>query len=490
MGKPTGFMDYRRAKQPEREPAARLQDWNDLYRSLPETALREQGARCMDCAVPFCQTGGAIEGMVTGCPVHNLIPEWNDLVFRGHWREALERLHMTNNFPEFTGRACPAPCEGSCVAALYDSPVAIKSIERAIIDRGFEEGWVVPRPPGTRTGKKVAVVGSGPAGLACADQLNQAGHEVTVFERHDRIGGLLTYGIPKMKIEQSVIDRRVKLLMEEGIRFVTDFEVGKDHPLEELRRGFDAVVLCIGATAPRDLPVEGRELAGIHFAMDFLHANTKSLLDSGHRDNQYISAKGKDVLVIGGGDTATDCISTAMRHGCRSITQFDIYPRKSSAREADNPWPQWPLVHRRDSGQVEAEAVFGDDPREFAVLTKEFIGDSEGRVSGVRSVRLRTVEGTSGSRVREEVPGSDQIWPAQLVLLAIGFSGPEQDVLQRMGIRTNERSCIDAKFGEYATNLDGVFAAGDARRGQSLIVWAIREGREAAAACDRYLRAR
>lgn len=486
MGKPTGFMEYAREEMPERHPLERLADWNDLYEPMPEDRLRVQGARCMDCAVPFCQTGTNIGRLTTGCPLHNLIPEWNDLVYRGKWKEALDRLLMTNNFPEFTGRACPAPCEGSCVAALYEAPVAIKAIERSIIDRGFEEGWIVPKPPAFRTGRKVAVVGSGPAGLACADELNKRGHEVTVFERHDRIGGLLTYGIPKMKIEQHVVDRRVRLLEEEGVRFVTGVEVGADYPADKLRADFDAVVLCTGAQRPRDLPVKGRELQGIHFAMEFLHANTKSLLDSGLADGNYISAAGKDVIVIGGGDTATDCVSTALRHGCRSLVQFDIYPARPAERSPDNPWPQWPVVHRKDYGHKEAAAARGADPRAFAVSAKEFLDDGHGRVAGVKTVQVETIRDAGGTR-RVEVPGTERVWPAQLVLLAIGFTGPEPELLREMGVATDERSNIAAAYGRYETNVPGVFAAGDARRGASLIVWAIHEGREAAKACDRYL---
>lgn len=488
MGKPTGFMEYKRQYAPERDPLARIGDWRDLYIPLTDAALREQGARCMDCAVPFCQTGDMLNGAATGCPVHNYIPEWNDLVYRGQWKEALERLHLTNNFPEFTGRACPAPCEGSCVAALYDSPVTIKSIERAIIDKGFAEGWVVPQPPASRTGRTVAVIGSGPAGLACADQLNKAGHLVTVFERSDRIGGLLTYGIPKMKIEQEVVHRRVDLLRREGIEFVTGADVGGNVPIEELRGRFDAIVLCIGATKPRDLPVEGRELKGIHYAMDYLHANTKSLLDSNLKDGRYITAEGKDVLVIGGGDTATDCVSTSLRHGCASLTQFDIYPQRPAGRDADNPWPQWPVIHKVDSGQAESAARFGRDPRQYAVSAKSFIDDGRGNVAGVRSVDLRVAKDKSGRWIREEIPGTERVWSAQLVLLAIGFTGPEQTLIGRMGVETDGRTNIRTERGQYETNVPGVFAAGDARRGQSLIVWAIREGREAAKACDAYLR--
>lgn len=488
MGKPTGFMDYKSKHMRERAPLERIQDFRDLYIPLTDGELAQQGARCMDCAVPFCQTGEVFSGQVTGCPVHNLIPEWNDLVYRGQWREALERLQQTNNFPEFTGRACPAPCEGSCVASLYDSPVMIKNIERAIIDKGFDEGWVVPVVPSKRTGKSVAIIGSGPAGLACADELNKVGHSVTVFERHDRIGGLLTYGIPRMKIEQHVVERRVELLRKEGIIFVTNTEIGKDITFEMLQKQFDATVVCIGATKPRDLEAPGRELSGIHYAMDFLHANTKSLLDSNLEDGQYISAEGKDVLVIGGGDTAIDCVSTALRHNCRSLTQFDIHVRKPNERaEEQNPWPQWPIVHKCDYGLEEATAIYGEDPREFAIKTQEFISDGSGHVTGVRSVQMKVTKNPDGSMHREEIAGSDKIWDAQLVLLAIGFSGPEEGLLNKMGLQTNRRSNIDTVSGQYATNVEGVFAAGDARRGSSLIVWAIQEGREAAKACDRYL---
>jgi len=486
MGKPTGFMEYARRSAAERSPSERIRDWRDLYLPLSEDELRAQGARCMDCAVPFCQTGDVFGGMTAGCPVRNLIPEWNDLVYRGRWREALDLLLSTNNFPEFTGRACPAPCEGSCVAALYDEPVAIKTIERAIIDRGFEEGWMAPKPPEKRTGKRVAVVGSGPAGLAAADELNKRGHSVTVFERDDRIGGLLTYGIPKMKIEQDVVDRRVRLMEAEGIRFVTGAEVGKTVPVDELKRAFDAVVLCTGATKPRDLAVAGRGLAGVHFAMEYLAASTKSLLDGGTEPDGALSARDKNVIVIGGGDTATDCVATAIRQGCRSVVQFDLYPRKPAERAAGNPWPEWPLVYKLDYGQKEAKALFGRDPRAFAVGTKSFEDDGNGRLAAVTTVDL-LVRRENGRNVFEEIPGTERRWPADLVLIAIGFSGPEQELPKQLGVAVDARSNIAAGYGSYATNVDGVFAAGDARRGQSLIVWAIHEGREAAKAVDRYL---
>lgn len=488
MGKPTGFMEYRRQAFGERNPAERINDFRDLYVPLPDDALRLQGARCMDCAVPFCQSADMFGGMTAGCPVRNLIPEWNDLVYRGRWKEALERLLATNNFPEFTGRACPAPCEGACVAALYEEPVAIKSIERAIIDKGFEEGWMVPKPPAARTGKKVAVVGSGPAGLAVADELNKRGHSVTVFERDDRIGGLLTYGIPKMKIEQDVVDRRIRLMEAEGVTFVVNAEVGRTVSVDDLKREFDSVVLCTGATKPRDLAVNGRHLSGVHFAMDYLKTNTKQLLDTGMVPEGPLSAKDRDVIVIGGGDTATDCVATAIRQECRSVVQFDLYPRKPAERAENNPWPEWPLVYKMDYGHKEAAALFGDDPRAFAVGTKSFEDDGNGNLVAVTTVNLN-VRKENGRTVYEEIPGTERRWKADLVLIAIGFSGPEQELLKQMGIAVDHRTNIAAGYGSYATSVDGVFAAGDARRGQSLIVWAIHEGREAAKAVDRYLAA-
>lgn len=487
MGKPTGFMEYDRKSTPYRDPSKRVQDWNEITRKLSEEELREQGARCMDCGIPFCQTGNELEGKSLGCPVYNLIPEWNDLVYRGKWKEALHRLHKTNNFPEFTGRVCPAPCEGSCVLGIIEPPVAIKSIEQAIIDRGFEEGWVVPEPPEKRTGKKVAVVGSGPAGLAAAAQLNKAGHSVTVYERADRIGGLLTYGIPNMKLDKKIVERRVNLLREEGVEFVTNTEIGKDISAQDLRKKVDALVLAGGATRPRDLPIDGRDLKGIHFAMDFLHADTKSLLDSNHEDGNYISAEGKDVIVIGGGDTGTDCVSTSMRHGCESLTQFEIMPKPPDARADENPWPEWPHIYRIDYGQEEAQDRFGDDPRRYLVMTKKFVGDSKGRVKELHTVEIKWKKGENGRMAPVEIEGTEKVWKADLVLLAMGFLGPENPVLEQLQVERDERSNAKAEHGSYDTSVEGVFAAGDMRRGQSLIVWAINEGRGAARECDRWL---
>jgi glutamate synthase (NADPH) small chain len=486
MGKPTGFLEYPRELPQARSPAMRTGDWQEFHEHADETLLRNQGARCMDCGVPFCHTGTLLDGMASGCPINNLIPEWNDLVYRGLWREALERLHKTNNFPEFTGRVCPAPCEGSCVLGISEPAVTIKSIECAIVDRGFEEGWVVPEPPARRTGRNVAVVGSGPAGLAAAAQLNKAGHQVTVFERADRIGGLLMYGIPNMKLEKRLVERRVRLMEAEGIRFVTGCEVGKDFPADRLRSDFQAIVLCGGATQARDLPVPGRDLQGIHMAMEFLHANTKSLLDSNHTDGRFISARDRDVIVIGGGDTGTDCVGTSMRHGCRSLLQFEILPQPPLARAGDNPWPQWPKIYRLDYGQEEALSRFGRDPREYCVTTKRFVGDERGRVKELHTMRIEWVR-DNGKFGPRDIPGTDQVFPAQLVLLAMGFLGPENALLDQLVIEKDPRSNAKAEHGKFLTNVPGVFAAGDMRRGQSLVVWAINEGRGAARECDRWL---
>jgi glutamate synthase (NADPH/NADH) small chain len=491
MAKPTGFMEYEREVPVDQHPQERILHWKEFHRPFPVEKLQSQGARCMDCGIPFCHTGKLLNGMASGCPINNLIPEWNDLVYRGLWQQALERLLKTNNFPEFTGRVCPAPCEGSCTLGINDPPVTIKNIEKAIIDRGYAEGWIAPRPPEVRTGKKVAVVGSGPAGLACADQLNHAGHTVTVFERADRIGGLLMYGIPNMKLEKSVVQRRVDLMAAEGINFVTHTEVGKDYPADRLLHNFDAVVLCGGATKARDLPIEGRELKGIHFAMDFLRANTRNLLGSTLQDQEEdaltISARGRDVLVIGGGDTGTDCVGTAIRHGCHSLVQFEILDRPPDTRQADNPWPEWPRIFRVDYGQEEAAAVFGADPRQYNILTKRFVGDENGHVKEAHTVAVEWVMGPNGRPVPREIPGSEKIWPAQLVLIAMGFLGPEDMLLSQLNIERDERSNVRTPTGAYQTSLPGVFSAGDMRRGQSLVVWAIHEGRAAANEVDRYL---
>ncbi len=486
MGKPTGFIEYARELPLDRPALERIRDWNEFHHHPLEAKLREQAARCMDCGTPFCHIGKILNGMASGCPINNLIPEWNDLVYRGLWEEALERLHRTNNFPEFTGRVCPAPCEGSCNAGLVTAPVTIKEIECAIIDRAWEHGWVQPHPPAVRTDKTVAIVGSGPAGLAAAAQLNRAGHSVTVFERADRLGGLLMYGIPNMKLDKAIVQRRVDLLAAEGVRFVTNTEVGVNYDPRRLRANFDALILCTGATRPRDLPVEGRELRGIHFAMDYLTANTRRLLNGGP-NGDFLDAAGKDVVVVGGGDTGTDCCGTALRQGCRSLVQLEILPRPPLERAPDNPWPEWPKIYRLDYGQEEAAAVFGGDPRVYLTTVKKFIGDSAGHVAGVRTVEVTWEKDAQGRYLPREVPGSEKELPAQLVLLAMGFLGPEQGLLDQLGLERDPRTNIRAEHGRFATNLPGVFAAGDCRRGQSLVVWAINEGRGAARECDRYL---
>ncbi|SEC14916.1 glutamate synthase subunit beta [Paenibacillus sp. GP183] len=487
MGKPTGFMEYNREVATDASPLLRVSHWKEFTTPLPDDKLQTQGARCMDCGIPFCHTGKLISGMAAGCPINNLIPEWNDLVYRGQWREALDRLHKTNNFPEFTGRVCPAPCEGSCTVGLNDTPVTIKSIEKAIIDKGFSEGWVVPEPPEIRTGKKVAVVGSGPSGLAAAAQLNKAGHWVTVYERADRIGGLLMYGIPNMKLDKKYVQRRVDLLEAEGVTFVTGAHIGVNYPVEKLQEEFDAIVLCGGATKGRDLSIEGRDLKGIHLAMEFLSKNTKSLLDSKHQDGQFISAAGKDVIVIGGGDTGTDCIGTSLRHKANSVTQFEIMAKAPDTRAANNPWPEWPKVYKMDYGQEEAAALQGQDPRQYLINTKKFVGDENGHVKELHTVLVEWKKDDQGRFVPAEVPGSEKVYPAQLVLLAMGFMGPENTVLDQLGVEKDERSNAKAEHGKFATNVKGIFAAGDMRRGQSLVVWAINEGREAAREVDRYL---
>jgi glutamate synthase (NADPH) small chain len=490
MGKPTGFIEYLRELPVDRAPSQRIGDWKEFRPHLEEKRLRQQGARCMDCGVPFCHTGTLISGMASGCPINNLIPEWNDLVFRGLWREALDRLHMTNNFPEFTGRVCPAPCEGSCVLGINDPPVTIKNIEAEIADRGWEEGWVLPEAPKARTGKRVAVIGSGPAGLAAAEQLNRAGHLVTVLERDDRPGGLLMYGIPNMKLDKrTVVMRRIELMEQSGIKFICNANVGDNVEAQLLLRDFDATVLCTGATWPRDLPVEGRNLAGVHFAMDYLAASTKALLNGGPEHSPH-HASGKDVVVIGGGDTGTDCVGTALRQGCRSLAQLEIMARPPLERAADNPWPEWPKVYKLDYGQEEAAAKFGADPRTYLTTVKRFEGDAVGRLESLVTVQVRWERNDAGQFVPVEVPGTEQRRPAQLALLAMGFLGPEQPLLADLGIECDPRSNVRAEHGRFATNLTGVFAAGDCRRGQSLVVWAINEGRGAARECDRYLMGR
>lgn len=487
MSKITGFMTYGRETAGERPATERVRDWQPLHLYLPEERLQTQAARCMDCGIPFCHKGQVLNGMTTGCPINNLIPEWNDLIYRGLWRQAYDRLHKTNNFPEFTGLVCPAPCEAACTLGINDPPVTIKSIEYAIIERAFDEGWVQPTIPEKRTGKRVAVVGSGPAGLACADQLNAVGHHVTVFERADRIGGLLMYGIPNMKLGKKLVERRIDVMRAGGIEFRAGVEVGVDIAADDLHRNYDAIVLCTGATRPRDLAVPGRELQGVHFAMDFLHGNTKSLLDSEHADGRYLSAAGKDVIVIGGGDTGTDCVATALRHGCRSLVQFEIMAQPPETRAADNPWPQWPRVYKLDYGQAEAAAVFGADPRTYSIQTVELLGDENGCLRGLRTINVDWASNGNGRPALHPVPGTEREWPAQMVILALGFLGPENGLLGQLGVDQDGRSNVAAPYGRFQTNIPNIFAAGDARRGQSLVVWAINEGRAAAREVDRWL---
>ena len=470
-----------------RPPLERVEDWREFHVHSDDAELRNQGARCMDCGVPFCHTGKVLAGAASGCPINNLIPEWNELVYRGHWRAAFDRLHQTNNFPEFTGRVCPAPCEGSCVLSLNDNPVTIKRIEQAIIDRAFEAGWVLPQPPSNRTGKRVAIVGSGPAGLTAAAQLNQAGHWVTVFERADRIGGLLMYGIPNMKLEKSLVQRRTDLLAAEGVEFLVNTNVGGAYSSEQLLKDHDAIVLCGGASRPRDLSVSGRSLSGIHFAMDFLQRNTKSLLDSNHEDGCFFSAKDKDVIVIGGGDTGTDCVGTALRQGCRSLVQFEILAKPPETRAPDNPWPQWPKVYRLDYAQEEAAALFGCDPRTYSIMTKSFIGDKDGQVKGVVTVDIKWSKDENGKFRPLEIARSEKKWRAQMVLLALGFEGPESEgLLNQIGVELDNRGNV-ATDKDKMTNVSKVFAAGDMARGQSLVVWAIADGRHAARGADKFL---
>jgi glutamate synthase (NADPH/NADH) small chain len=484
MGKQTGFLEYDRAIPEDRDPLKRLQDWKEFHMQMYKEELEIQGARCMDCGTPYCHTGMILSGAASGCPVNNLIPEFNDLVYRGLWQEAYHRLDITNNFPEFTGRVCPAPCEGSCVLGIIEPPVTIKNLECAIIDEAFSEGYVEAIKPTLCTGKKVAVIGSGPAGLACADQLNKAGHEVKVYEREDRIGGLLMYGIPNMKLDKSIVQRRVNVMAAEGVEFITSCEVGKDLSMESLRDETDAIVLCCGATVPRDLNIEGRELNGIHFAMDFLTESTKSLLQN---TEPKLTAEGKHVIVIGGGDTGTDCVGTSLRQKCKSVVQLEIMPKPPFQRAEDNPWPEWPKIYKMDYGQEEAAALQGDDPRQYCIMTNKFVGDEQGHVTEVHTVTGEWVTLEDGRKTLKVIPGTEKVYPADLVLLAMGFIGPDETIPQALKLERDARNNVKAEYGKFSTSAEGVFAAGDMRRGQSLVVWAINEGRAAARECDRYL---
>jgi len=487
MGKPTGFLEIPREVASKKHPATRLKDYKEYIALLPKSEQGKQGARCMDCGIPFCQSGVMINSMTTGCPLNNLVPEWNDLIFRGKWDEAVERLHKTNNFPEFTGRVCPAPCEAACTVALHGDAVSIKENECSIIEHAFEEKRIVAKPPKVRTGKLVAVVGSGPAGLAAADMLNRAGHSVTVFERADRLGGLLMYGIPNMKLDKKVIDRRISLLKKEGVVFKVNANVGVNVDANELYNGFDALVLACGATQPRDINVPGRSLKGVHFAVDFLSATTKSLLDSNLKDGKYISAKGKNVVIVGGGDTGTDCVATSLRHGCKSLMQVEIMDKLPPLRANNNPWPQYPKVHKSDYGQVEFAVKYGDDPRSFSTTIKELVGNDKGELTHIKTAKVRWGASPSGGMVPMEVEGSEQVHPADIVLLAMGFVGAESYLVKQLGVDVDGKTNIKADYGKFSTSLPKVFACGDARRGQSLVVWAINEGRQCAKSVDEFL---
>ena len=487
MGKVTGFLEFERREGVSEKPLDRLKHWNEFNNLLPKQEQQNQGARCMDCGIPFCQSGILISGMASGCPVNNLIPEWNDLIYRGKWKLALSRLLKTNNFPEFTGRVCPAPCESACTVGIHGPAVTIKENEKSIIDRAFEEGLIKANLPKYRTDKKIAVIGSGPAGLAAADTLNQSGNLVTVFERNDRIGGLLMYGIPNMKLDKKVIDRRVNLLKEEGIEFVTNTNVGKDYPVRKILTDFDAVILATGSSKPRDLREEGRGLNGIYYAVDFLKANTKSLLDSNFEDDEFIKVKDKNVIIIGGGDTGTDCVATSLRHGAKSITQLEIMGEMPKERALNNPWPQWAKVAKTDYGQKEFIELNGEDPRKYCKSVKKFIGDEKGDLKAVVTVSMEWNKDNSGRFTCNEVEGSEETVEADVVLLAMGFIGTEDYIKDAFEVHLDNRGNIIGEYGDFKTNREKVFTAGDARRGQSLVVWAINEGRAVASVVNEYL---
>lgn len=485
MGKPTGFMEYERQIAEAVAPKERIKNFNEFHTPLSMEEQRKQGARCMACGVPFCQAGMEIMGMTSGCPLHNLVPEWNDLVYTGNWEQAYKRLTKTNNFPEFTSRVCPALCEAACTCGHYGEPVSVKENEHGIIEYAYEHGFAAAKPPKVRTGKKVAVIGSGPAGLAAADQLNKRGHLVTVYERDDRVGGLLMYGIPNMKLEKQIIERKINVMKEEGVEFITGVNVGKDIKSAKLLKEYDRVILACGAKNPRDIKAAGRDAKGIYFAVDFLSATTKSLLDSELKDNKYISAKGKKVVIIGGGDTGNDCVGTAIRHGAASVVQLEMMPKAPEVRVENNPWPEWPKVCKTDYGQEEAIAVFGNDPRIYQTTVKEFLKDKNGNLSGLTVVKLESKKDEkTGRMMMVEVPGSESKMEADMVLIAAGFLGTEKYVADAFGLKLNERTNVETAKGQYETNVKNVFTAGDMHRGQSLVVWAIHEGREVAREVD------
>ncbi|MCD7836829.1 MAG: glutamate synthase subunit beta [Lachnospiraceae bacterium] len=488
MGKPTGFMEYKREVSVAEAPQKRIKHFNEFHEHMPKEKQQLQGARCMECGVPFCQAGMMICGMASGCPLHNLIPEWNDLVYNGNWQQAYNRLKKTNSFPEFTSRVCPALCEAACTCGLNGDPVSTKENEYAIIENAYAEGYAAANPPKVRTGKKVAVIGSGPSGLATADQLNKRGHSVTVFERSDRVGGLLMYGIPNMKLEKHIIDRKIDIMKEEGVSFVTGTDVGKDIKADKLLHEFDRVVLACGASNPRDINAPGRDAKGIYFAVDFLKANTKSLLDSNFADKKYIDTKNKNVVIIGGGDTGNDCLGTSIRHGAKSVTLLEMMPKAPDKRAENNPWPEWPKICKTDYGHEEAIAVYGHDPRMYETTVKEFIKDKNGALKGVKVVKLKWEKDAATGRMKmNEIEGSEQLLDAEIVLIAAGFLGSQKYVSDAFGVELNERTNVKTAPGAYQTSVENVFVAGDMHRGQSLVVWAIREGREAARAVDESL---
>ncbi len=485
MGKPTGFLEYERENSVSVSPKERIKNFKEFHTPLSREEQRTQAARCMDCGVPFCQAGMTIAGATSGCPLNNLIPEWNDLLYKGNWEQAYDRLHKTNNFPEFTSRVCPALCEAACTCGLNGNPVSVKENENSIIENAYEKGFAAPKIPKVRTDKKVAIIGSGPSGLAAADTLNQRGHNVTVFERSDRIGGLLMYGIPNMKLEKEVIDRKVQVMKTEGVQFVVNANVGKDIKASKILADYDRVILACGASNPRDIKAPGREAEGIYFAVDFLKSTTKALLDNGLKDGTYISAKDKRVMVIGGGDTGNDCVGTAIRHGAKSVMQVEMMPKLPECRAESNPWPQWPRVLKTDYGQEEAIAVFGSDPRVYETTVKEFIKDKSGKLTKVKLVKLEAKRNQETGRLAmEEIPGSEYTVDCDMVLIAAGFLGSESYVTKAFGVEVDGRTNVATEKDKYNTNIENVFVAGDMHRGQSLVVWAIREGRQAAKAVD------
>ena len=488
MGKPTGFIEYNRKEAKASSPKERIKNFNEFHTPLPEEEQKCQAARCMDCGVPFCQSGMTIKGMTSVCPLNNLIPEWNDLVYEGNWERAYNRLHKTSNFPEFTSRVCPALCEKACTCGLNGEPVCTKENELAIIEKAYANGWAAAKPPVVRTGKKIAVIGSGPAGLAVADQLNTRGHNVTVFERSDRVGGLLRYGIPNMKLEKHIIDRKLDVMREEGVDFVVNANVGADVKAKDILKEYDAVVLACGASNPRDINAPGRDANGIYFAVDFLTSTTKALLDNGLKEGTYISARDKNVVVIGGGDTGNDCVGTCIRHGCKSVTQLEMMPKAPDERAESNPWPQWPLVCKTDYVQEEAIAVFGHDPRIYTTTVKEFVKDKKGNLSKLITVSLESkVDEKTGRRMMVPVDGTEKEIPCELVLIAAGFLGTQKYVTDAFGVELNERTNIKTDADSYVTSVNGIFTAGDCHTGQSLVVKAIRQGRDCARAVDQYL---